>query len=149
MTPSWNKWIVLSIADYTQTYLSGEYLWVQGTVRQKNEPSQRYELRFLGPDVITHTEDSTELHLTINCQISTVRTPDNVETHLMRVGKVQCMLAQCISAYKFGKDPVLDDRTLFGHLQQISNVDTTSFGTVDPVSSVERSTVEATYKVVL
>ena len=140
----------MSLSDYIQSQIGvDEYLWVQGMLRPKNEPVERYEVRFLGPDVISNTIDMSTIHLTINCQITTLRTPTNLETHLMRVGKSICMLTQCISVYKYGSDPVLDDKSLFGHLQQISNVDTTSFGAVDPVSSAERSTVEATYKITI
>jgi hypothetical protein len=147
ITPSWNKWIVLSLCKYSKGYFGNDYLWIQGEEVDKKRPAERFELRFLGPDIISQTQDMSTLHLTVNCQIATVRTPIEIEKHLLRVGKAQCLLAQCIPVYRYGTDPILDDKSLFGHLQQISNVDTTSFGTVDSVSSVERSTVEATYKI--
>jgi hypothetical protein len=146
---SWNKWIVLSLSDYFQENISPDYYWIQGMFRPKNMSSNRIEIRYLGPDIISITQDTTVIHITINIQICTQRTPDNAEDHLCRVGNMQSILTQCISVNKYGSDPTLDDKSLLGHLQQISNVDTTSFGAIDPVSSIERSTVEATYKILL
>ena len=148
--PSYNKWIILSLSDYIQTYFgSVDYVWFQGMLRPKNEPTQRYEIRYLGPDIISQTQDMDTIHIAVNCQITTVKTPGDIESHLIRVGNAQTMLRQCISVYRLGSDPVMDTKTLLGNLQQISNVETTSFGTVDPVSSAERSTVEVTYKIVI
>ena len=143
---SWTKWVVLSIAKHAQTCFLNEYLFVQGLTFEKNKPPNRYELRYLGPDIISQTADMSAIHITLNCQISTVRSPTNIEDHLMRIGKAQDFLTTCIPVYKYGSDTVLDDKSLFSQLQQISNVETTILGTIDPVTSVERSTVEATYK---
>ena len=146
---SLTKWTVLSIAKYAQTVFADNYLFVQGLTFEKNKPPNRFELRYLGPDIISQTADMSTLHITINCQICTVRTPDNIEDHLMRVGLAQTFLAQCIPMYKYGSDSTIDDGTQFSIMQQISNIETSILGTVDPVTSVERSTVEASYKIMI
>lgn len=148
MTPSWTKWIILSLNDYTKTYFGSDIFWIQGTEKAKNLPADRYEIRFLGPDINQVTSDETVIRLTVNCQVSTVKDTDNLEKHLMRVGKAQVYLAKCIGVYKYGSDVILDTQDRFANLQLDSDIQATTFG-VDSVSRVERTNVEAAYKIVV
>lgn len=148
--PNWTKWIVLSIAKYAQDYFGANNIWFQGQLKEKMSPLAKFELRYLGPDIISQTANESELEIILNCQIATQRSAANdIELHLSRVGTAQALLAQCIPVYRYGSNSAIDDGAFLNHLQQRSNVDTTSFGTIDPVSSVERSTVEAKYCIYL
>lgn len=148
-SPSWTKWVVLSFYDYVKTYMATDYFWIQGTFKKANQPNDRYEIRFIGPDTHTQTADNSLLTITFNCQVVTLKVENDLEKHLKRIGKAKVMFPQCIQVYKYGSDNVNDDQTSWYMMQQISDVTVTPLGPIDPVSNVERSTVEATYKIVV
>lgn len=151
--PSWTKWIVLSLNDYIQTYINtidpNSYLWFQDTLKPPTPPGDRYEVMYNGPDTRSQTADCNTIHIIVNCQVCTLRTLTNIEKHLMRIGNVKSMLKQCIPTYKYGSDSILDTQEQWYFLQQTSDVMVTTFGTIDPVSTIQRTTVEATYKIVV
>lgn len=152
-TPSWTKWIVLSLNDYIKTYLNNigpsDYIWFQDTLKESNPPGDRYEVMYQGPDTRSQTADCNTIFIIVNCQICTLRTLNNIEKHLIRIGNVKSMLKQCIQVYKYGSDSINDTLEPWYFLQQTSDVMTTPFGTIDPMSKIQRTTVEATYKIVV
>lgn len=152
MNINMNKWVVLSAANWLRTYITNYdstfYVWVQGSKKPQPQPSDRFEIKFLGPDIISQTKDMFTVHITMNCQVLTVQDNAHVDRHLQRVGLAQSMFVNCIPVYKYGSTDD-DDASLYYPLQQISNVQTTPYGTVDVVSNIERTTVEVVYKVVI
>ncbi len=146
MNELWTKWIILSVSSYVTTFFGSDYVWVQDNDKPTVLPPNRFELRYLGPDITCQTRNTFEFNLKLNCQIITAKQSSSIEQHLLRIGKAQKMLAKCITVYKLGSDLVIDDRTQLNSLQLNSDIMTTPFGTIDPVSSIVRSTVEASYK---
>jgi hypothetical protein len=147
---SWTKWVILSVCEHAKTHFGSDAFYVRGlTVMEKNKPPEKYELVYMGPDIITHNQSEATIHLVINCQVSTVRTASNLETHLRRVGKAQTLLSSCIPIYRYGSDSIVDNKSRFGQLQRCSNIETLLQGAIDPVSTIERSTVEAAYKLAI
>ncbi|MDE1971185.1 MAG: hypothetical protein KGI50_06465 [Patescibacteria group bacterium] len=138
------------MSRYMMNFLNpsnASFVWIQGMKRPKVEPTDRFEIKYLGPDIILQTQDMFEAHLTINCQIITVQ-DDTLDKHLGRVGLVQSMFITCIPIYKYGSASG-DDGSYYYPLQLMSNIQTTGFGTLDPVSNSERTTVEVVYRMIV
>lgn len=149
MNELWMKWIILSLSKYVQTYFASDYVWIQDMERKPNPPTDRYELRYMGPDFEIQQPDVTLCKLTLNCQIITGQQTNDMEAHLLRVGKALKMLAVCLPVYKYGRNATIDDKTQFNQFQLDSDITTTGFGTIDPVSRCVRTTVEASYKMTI
>lgn len=142
------KWLILSIAKFAQTTFGNDKFIMSGFEDAKNEEVEKYTLRFLGPDIIEHDKDNITMCIVLNCLVATSVTPQTSERHFIRIGKAQKLLRSCIPIYKYGSDNIIDTKARIGQLQLMSNVECANFGRFDPVSSVEKSTVEAAYKVV-
>lgn len=149
MNDLWMKWITLSVSDYIAKFFVNDYVWMQDMVRPNQMPSDRYEVRYTGPDFTIVSRDSFDCELTLNCQIVTGQITNEMESHLLRIGNAQKMLAVCIPVYKFGTNPVTDTKLQLSTLQLTSGIMTTPFGSIDPVSRLVRSTVEASYKMTI
>ncbi len=146
MNENSTKWVVLSLAKYLTEFLAPDYVWIIGTRRPNTDLSpDRFEIKYLGPDIIGQQRNYTKLELAVNCQIITLLDPMLIDRHLYRVGRAQKMLTTCIPTYRYGSNEDTDDKSEYFPLQRKKEITTTCFGVLDPSSSSERTTVEATY----
>lgn len=142
MNEKLNRWVHNSTVKYFKDSLATSTLIAQGEPRTGEEPSERYELRCLGPD---WSENGSEvmIHLTVNIVIRSANTKAAPTNHNNRIGKVLPYL-KCFPIKKYGGQPT-DDDSFVDTFQRQGDVRTTHFDVVEPVSKIMLTTLECDF----
>lgn len=151
MNPDWTRWIHASLCTYVKAQLEALQVVVHFENQDRADIAKlkdAAEFRWNGPEAREYSRGWWELEVHLNfVAISTTNRKDTY-AHKVLVGKIQSILRNSISIFKFGTG-VNDDQSLFGCLQLRINgrdsIMTNYFGRIVDPTEIEESTVEATY----
>ncbi len=145
---NWPRWIKASVANHFNNNLDNVYMYVEGEERKREEPNNRFELRMDGPDINDPSDNYFVLDLSVNLLIRILRSNDNYKLERMK-GTGTAAFTGSIDIYKYGTDADVDDQSLLGCMDRVSNILVVDFGLVESPSNVIYATIESTYQLIL
>jgi hypothetical protein len=147
--PNWTRWVLSSLYDHfrKQLVIANCSLFIDNEIRQDVTSPNRLELRSLGPTYQGLTATETKVTIKVNICVRTQWNDGNPLEHLSRLGIVQSKFVECLSIYKYGPTPAIDDKSLLTALSLAQGkLLTTNFGRIDAVSPIVMTTVEGDYE---
>ena len=145
MNVNWNRWIVSSVNNHFRKEFGTKQIWFPNEERKENEQPNRYELALLGPDFNIISNDEVTMIIKMNILVITEREKKEPFRHMDYVGLAQFAFKRCINIYKLGPYSDVDDNSVLQEMVIDSPISTTPFAILEPLKTICRTTVEATY----
>lgn len=153
--PHWSRWVRASLTEHLRTRsadIKGKtvYRFFEGEQRQSNEEPNWFEIRVDGPFSQEETKDRWTLRLQVNILCCAAMANDLYYIDRM-TGLAASWLNECISIYKYGDDPAVDNPLeQIGILQLVSRdknegISIQHYGQIESKTPLVQATVECEY----
>jgi hypothetical protein len=156
MDPNWTRWIHSTIATiFTKNMKTvGVTLYIEPQDREITEAIVDHaELRWTGPFAKQVPKCHWLFDITINLLVTSILSRKDVYQHKKVVGLVQSIMPDSFPVMRYGSTPNVDTQDVLGCFQlrreDAQGITTTYFGRIDTDVSLEQSTVQGEYQMLL
>jgi len=151
----WTKWILASVSKFfaDASALENTFMYIEGQKRMTNDKQDWLEFRMDGPRFTNPSKGCWKVEVTVDIGVNHLRDDTQIHGMALLEGIAESLFDSCIPVYKYPTKDIIDpesDSSLFLNLAIQNNaigtdLRTTFFGTPNPSTKIEQSTVEATY----
>ncbi len=149
---NWDRWICASIYKHFDI-LKSIPMFVEGDERSTDKEPKYFELRVDGPIAKEISKDYWKLTIDIGTLICSIIDKRHLLTQRTEAGRIAKIMTECIPIYKYGEETGDDKTFVFSIKRQDSGrrdgIESKHIGQVEPSIRLNRSIVEAKYKVEL
>lgn len=139
------KWIVWTLASIFKHFSDLSNFYVPTKEVGPDKQVDRYELMFAGPDFNIVDRSATNIDIVLNLLVISNQQPNDLYFHYLNIGKGLVKFSNCIPVKKYGTN---DDKSQVTTLDLKSKIVVTDILPFDPVSRLQRSTIEAKYQAI-